>query len=340
MRMPLAAPGPLDKLSGMTAPVQIVAVDIGGTHARFALATLGSNRPTIADVHVYKTAEFADLPTAWARFATDIGVSLPRNAAVAVAGPANEPIIRFTNNPWVIKPATLAGELGIDQAIILNDFGAVAHAVAWAEDNELTHLAGPKSVPATGVTTIAGLGTGLGVAQLVRRPSDYLAIETEGAHGDFASVDALEDRILERLRARYVRVSDERVASGPGLANIYEALGAIGGHSIAPRSDADLWQAAIDVSDALAASALDRLVLSFGSILGDLALQHGANRVVVTGGLANRVADRLTAPAFHARFCAKGRFAERMRAIPIQLSTIAEPGLLGAAAAFAQHRGG
>ena len=40
------------------------------------------------------------------------------------------------------------------------------------------------------------------------------------------------------------------------------------------------------------------------------------------------------APAFEARFTAKGRYRERMQQTPVRLLTYAEPGLLGAAIAF------
>jgi glucokinase len=56
--------------------------------------------------------------------------------------------------------------------------------------------------------------------------------------------------------------------------------------------------------------------------------------VAITGGLANRIKHLLTGPMFAQRFAAKGRYRERMHATPIMLVTYAEPGLLGAAAAF------
>jgi glucokinase len=56
--------------------------------------------------------------------------------------------------------------------------------------------------------------------------------------------------------------------------------------------------------------------------------------VVITGGLANRLADRLRSPQFRGRFIAKGRYRERMEGVRVRLATIEEPGLLGAAVAF------
>lgn len=316
----------------------VVAVDIGGTHARFALAAITpGKRPMLDRIVRYRTADHSGLESAWAAYAAEIGEALPKAASIAVAAPLGQDIVQFTNSPWMLRPATLAGELGIDRLTLLNDFGAVAHAIAWLEPSEFLHLAGPDTIPAQGVATIVGLGTGLGVVQLLRRGGRYFPIETEGAHGDFAPVDAVEDQILARMRQRFARVSDERVVCGPALANLYEALAAIGGLAIRPTDDATLWDAAISGTDPVAVNALDRLVLSFGSITGDLALQHGANQVVISGGIAGRIVDRLKAPMFHQRFCAKGRYRSRMESLPIRLVTHEQPGLLGAAAAFAEE---
>jgi glucokinase len=56
--------------------------------------------------------------------------------------------------------------------------------------------------------------------------------------------------------------------------------------------------------------------------------------VVITGGLAARMQERLRSPLFKARFVDKGRYRERMRRIPVMLCTEPEPGLFGAAMAF------
>lgn len=319
--------------------IEIVAADIGGTNARFARVALHPGaRPSLGDVRTYRTADYPDIAAAWRRFAEDEGGILPARASIAVAAPIDGGIVRFTNSPWMIDPATITAELRLDDILLLNDFGAIGHAIARLDESDFAHLAGPFEIPAEGVTTIVGPGTGLGVAILLRRNGRHEVIETEGGHFDFAPLDPLEQQILDRLRARFTRVSVERIVSGPGLANVYDALAAIGGASINPRDDASLWRAALEGSDPVAQAALDRLMLTFGAALGDLALAHGANQVVIVGGLANRLQDRLQAPAFHARFCAKGRYAPRMQRFPIRLARHEQPGLFGAAVAYAMER--
>jgi len=58
---------------------------------------------------------------------------------------------------------------------------------------------------------------------LLRRATGYEVMESEGGHVDFAPLDTIEDQILVQLRRNFRRVSVERVASGRGLWNLYEA---------------------------------------------------------------------------------------------------------------------
>ena len=320
---------------------EIVAVDIGGTHARFALAEVERGRVVaLGREVVLRTAEHASLQTAWEAFAAEAGRPLPRAAGIAVACPIQGEVLQLTNNPWILRPALIGKQLGLDCFSLVNDVAAGAHAVAQAGPEQLRHLAGPDAaLPETGVISIVGPGTGLGVAALLRTPAGYQVLPTEGGHVDFAPLDALEDAILARLRQRYRRVSVERVVAGPGLVEIYEALAAIEGRAALPRDDKALWAAALAGEDSLAAAALDRFCLSLGAVAGDIALAQGAGGVVIAGGLGLRLADHLPRSGFARRFVAKGRFEALMATIPVKLITHPQPGLLGAAAAFAEeHR--
>jgi len=320
---------------------EIVAVDIGGTHARFALATLEGGRVTgLADEVVLKTADHAGLASAWSAFAARLGRPLPRGAAIAVAGPVGGEVLRLTNHPWTLRPARFEAELGVDRFRLVNDFGAVGHAVAHLDARWFRHVCGPDiPLPDPGVISVVGPGTGLGVATVVRGAGGVRVIECEGGHADFAPLDALEDRILARLRGLHRRVSVERVVSGPGLAAIHAALADAEGRPIAPLDDETLWARALGGEDALAATAFDRFCQCLGSATGDIALVQGAQAVVIAGGLGLRLADRLAASGFEARFRAKGRMEGRMAAMPVKLIIYPEPGLLGAAVAFAQAYG-
>jgi glucokinase len=318
---------------------QVAVADVGGTHARFALATVeGGKVVSLGEPVTLKTAEHGSFQLAWEEFGRQAGIDLPTNLAIAFAGPVGGEVLKLTNNPWVIRPALIKERLGVDDYVIVNDFGAVGYAVATLGDEHFEHLCGPKRpLPDEGVISIVGPGTGLGVAALLRKPDHYEVIETEGGHVDFAPLDSLEDRILIQLRRHFRRISVERVASGQGLWNLYEALGALEGRDLTFHDEKALWAAALAGNDSLANAALDRLCLTLGAVAGDMALAQGASAVVIAGGVGFRLKDYLPQSGFQDRFIAKGRFERRMDEMPVKLITHPQPGLIGAAAAFARE---
>jgi len=321
---------------------QLVAVDIGGTHARFAIATIAEDGAiSLDDPETLHTADHVSFQTAWEDYRERKGGHLPDAVSLAIAGRTSGDAIRFTNNPWVIRPALIKEKLGATRYTLVNDFAAVAHAVAQAPDDQFLHLAGPdQPLAAEGTLSVLGPGTGLGVAHLWRDSSGYRVQATEGGHVDFAPLDQIEDAILARLRKRHMRVSVERVVSGPGIVEIYATLAALEGKPVAEMDDVSIWQAGMEGSDSLAAAAVDRFCLALGSVAGDFALaQGGFGGVVIAGGLGYRLREILPGSGFAERFRAKGRFADLMGTIPVKLITHPQPGLFGAAAAFVKEHG-
>ena len=323
----------------------LVVVDIGGTHARFAIASIGADGAISLDTpETLRTADHASFQTAWEAFRTRKGGSLPNAVSMAIAGPVGSPgnlaqVIRFTNTPWIIRPALIPEKLGDTSYTLVNDFAAVAHAVARADDSQFLDLAGPDApLGRDGTISVLGPGTGLGVAHLYRSGSTYRVQATEGGHIDFAPLDSIEDAILARLRSRHNRVSVERVVAGPGIVDIYQALAALENRTEPERDAIEIWDLGTTGADSLAAAAVDRFCLALGSVAGDLALaQGGFAGVVIAGGLGYRIRDTLLASGFAARFKAKGRFESLMAGIPVKLIVHPQPGLFGAAAAFASE---
>lgn len=323
--------------------MDLVTVDIGGTHARFALASVAADGAiTLGEPETLHTVDHASFQTAWEDFRARMGGTLPRAVSMAIAGPVGGEVIRFTNNPWIIRPALVKEKLGVDRFTLVNDFAAVAHAVARADESQFLHLTGPVAPLAReGTISVIGPGTGLGVAHLWRSGSQYRVQATEGGHIDFAPLDSIEDAILARLRKRHNRVSVERVVAGPGIVDIYLALAAMEGRAVAEPEAIDIWTKGTSGEDSLAAAAVDRFCLSLGSVAGDIALaQGGFGGVVIAGGLGYRIRETLLASGFAQRFRAKGRFESLMASIPVKLIVHPQPGLFGAAAAFASEHGG
>lgn len=315
---------------------EIIAVDIGGTNARFCRATVQPGvGPILGEVRKYKVDDFASLADCWAAFQQADGADLPRHASIAFAAPVKGERIKLTNSSWLIRPDNLAQELGMDHLALVNDFEAVGHAISCLPMASMELLFGPDiPFPTNGAVTVVGPGTGLGVCIVAFRNGVPHVIATEAGHLDFAPLDAIEARLLELLRAQFMRVSTERIVSGPGLNNIYRGLAVIEHAKVELMNDADLWQAALDGSNPLALQALDRLCMCYGAVAGDLALAHGPSAVVLAGDLTRRMKPMLQESGFHSRFTAKGRYENLMHTIPIRFADHDEIGLYGAATAF------
>jgi glucokinase len=318
---------------------ELVAADIGGTHARFALAQVGEGR--ILDFGqplTLRTVDHASLAEAWQAFARHVGRPLPSAAALAFAYPVENDLPKLTNMPWTIDAKTLPEDLGLDRHVVLNDFAAVGHAAATLGPEHFLHIAGPDvPLPPKGAISIVGPGTGLGVGLLIREGRHCHVIASEGGNMDFSPHDDLEDRLMAALRSRYGHASAERAVSGPGLRHIYSVIA----DAEPPYADdRHLWQAALGGSDPTASAALERFCLCLGAFAGNIALAHGASALVLAGGLGLRLRDHLQASGFAERLVAKGEYRSILEQMPVKLIVHPEAGLYGAVAAFAARFGG
>ncbi|MEQ9122232.1 MAG: glucokinase, partial [Alphaproteobacteria bacterium] len=107
-----------------TPPLRLIA-DIGGTNARFALASAdGEIGPTVV-MPVAAHAAFAD---ALAAYVVATGARF-HAAALAAAGPRDGDAIRLTNAGWTIDPAGVRRVAPNAAVAIFNDLEAVAFAL-------------------------------------------------------------------------------------------------------------------------------------------------------------------------------------------------------------------
>lgn len=313
---------------------ELVAADIGGTHARFALAQIEDGRVLqLGEAFTLRTADYAGLVEAWQAFARHLNRPLPSAAALAFAYPVEHDLPDLTKMSWTIDAQTLPEALGLDRHLILNDFCAIGYAAATLDPVHFLHIAGPDiALPERGVISIVGPGTGLGVGLVIRRDGQYQVIASEGGNMDFSPHDDLDQRLMAALRRRYCHVSSERLISGPALMDIYAAIA----DAEAPYADdRELWRAALAGNDSTAAAALERFCLCLGTFAGNIALAHGANALVLAGALGLRLRDHLPASGFAERLTAKGEYKSILERLPVRLIAHPEPGLYGAAAAFA-----
>jgi glucokinase len=137
-------------------------------------------------------------------------------------------------------------------------------------------------------------------------------------------------------------VSYERVISGPGIHNVYDALDVPEPPDLADRIRAAADPSALITESALASAsprcmrALDVFVGSYGAEAGNLALRVLATGgVFVAGGIAPKILPKLRDGTFMRAFTAKGRFADWMRRIPVNVVLDPTTALRGAAAHLA-----
>lgn len=322
----------------------LLAADVGGTKAAFALAAAGSARPQIVAQHVYACREFDGLQPIVAAFLQEQPVAGHRGAIAAaclsVAGPVAANATTLTNLGWKVSGNTLAAELRLPEVRLVNDFEAAGLGISRIAANELETLQEGRPV-ARAARLVIGAGSGLGVGLLTWQDDGYAVHPSEAGHADFAPVDELQDKLLVHLRRTYGRVSYERVVSGPGLMRIFSFLQETGvGVPSKQLSDADrtrqdtaelIAEFAVAKLDPLAARALELFVAIYGAFAGNMALAmlaHGG--VYIAGGIAPKIAPKLKEGAFMRAFTGKGRFSELLTTMPVHVVMNPLVGLYGA----------
>jgi glucokinase len=302
--------------------------DIGGTNARFAVAENGIYGE-LKHVEVSKYASLHDALTDY--HAALPAARRPTEAALAVAGPVMGDVVALTNLSWQFSISDLRQSLGFSSLSVVNDFAATALSVPHLPKRDVFTV-GPSFPDAAGAIGVIGPGTGLGVGGVLPKAGQWLSLAGEGGHCSWPTVTAEEDAILRVLRSRWGHVSAERVLSGAGLVNLYEALCAIEDVKPKPMTPADVTDRAINGTDPLCAKAFAHFCSILGTVAGDLALTLGATGgIYIAGGILLRFKDAFAASGFRARFESKGRLSGFLTKIPTHLILEESPALLGLA---------
>ncbi|MBC6983112.1 glucokinase [Caulobacter sp. 17J80-11] len=309
--------------------------DIGGTNARFGLVRVGEEPPEVMRPRAYVGRDFASVEQAIDTYLATVRVRRPSMVALAVAGPVRDGVIHFTNLDKTLSEADLRGH-GFREARLLNDYAALAMAALCLGGGDLRQIGGPSEAPPGRTVAVAGPGTGFGASALVRRNGQAVPLSGEAGHTSFAPQDEVELEVLRILKARFGRVSVERILSGQGLVNLHAALARIDGRDPGDLSPAAITDKALE-GDAPCLATVERFCAILGDVLGDYALAVGAEGgVYIGGGIAPRILPVLERSDFRARFESKGRFVDYMRAIPTWLIVHPLATLLGAAEALSE----
>ena len=349
---------------------QILAGDIGGTRARFALLEATGRR--VVHQEVLESRTFGTFEAALTRFLD--GARAKRKtgqmgqkilaASFGIAGPVVDQRVKTTNLPWVIDAETISRELGVAQVTLLNDLVAVGLGALAAPPAKLQVLQLGRPRKTGGNLAVIAAGTGLGEAAFVWDGKTHVACPTEGAHVDFAPRTPVEIELWAMLTREYGHVSYERVASGSTIAAVYTFFvrdqrvpeSKANASYVAQATDQNV--AVVELAESGKSEAAMRAIELWSSVYGaeagNLALKCLATSgLYVCGGASARLAKVLaeglparrkraprrgpvTSPFLEA-FVDKGRMRPILEKIPIAVCIEPLAGLLGAAAHAARQ---
>lgn len=309
--------------------------DIGGTNARFALQIDGQ----FAAVDVLACADYPTLTAAIDAYlarAAALGhdTAAIRHAAIAIANPVEDDLVRMTNHYWSFSVARLRADRQFITLLVVNDFAALAMALPYLQPEQRARIGtGPGGGAGLSGRPIGliGPGTGLGVAGVVQAGGQWMALAGEGGHASFAPNTDDEMLILQAARREYGHVSAERVLSGMGLELIHRTLA---GESL---TAVQITGRALGSNDVACVHTIMCFCGVLGSVAGNVALTLGATGgMYIGGGIVPRLGKLFTQSTFRQRFEDKGRLAPYLARIPTWLITEPYPALYGVAAMLAE----
>ncbi|MBI3779783.1 MAG: glucokinase [candidate division NC10 bacterium] len=317
----------------------IIAGDIGGTKTIIGLFDDAAGRLHGVREETFPSQSHGTLEEILDRFLDSASRPPLRAACFGVAGPVVEGKSKITNLSWELDERKLAEALQVPRAKLLNDLEAAAYGMLHIDPTNLCLL--QPGVKRKGNIAVIAAGTGLGEAILYWDGKGYHPIASEGGHADFAPQTVLEAELLAYLQKEFGHVSYERVLSGPGLFNIYRFL-RDGGFALEPewlhrqiaRGDPGAMVAQLGLAGEhpLCTRALDLFCSIYGAEAGNLALKALAvGGVYVGGGIAPKILPKLQDGTFIHAFTDKGRFAELMLTIEVNVALNPRAPLIGAA---------
>jgi len=195
--------------------------------------------------------------------------------------------------------------------------------VAWSlprlSADKLLQIGGGQQVAGTPLVAV-GPGTGLGVAVNVPHGAGHIVLPGEGGHATMAGSSAREDAVIGHLRQRFGHVSAERVLSGGGLENLYQAIAAVDGRTVQQRRAPEIARDGVAASCATSRAAIDMFCAMLGTVAGNLALTLGAKGgIYIAGGILRQIPDFFAGSKFRSRFEDKGRLQNYVAPIPTYL---------------------
>jgi glucokinase len=144
-----------------------------------------------------------------------------------------------------------------------------------------------------------------------------------------------EMHVLAQLRQRFSHVSAERVLSGPGLVNLYDALCAVEGVRPEMLTPREITERALAGTCKLCLETASMFCALLGTMSGNLVLTLGAvGGLYIGGGIVPQLGSFFASSSFRDRFEDKGRYADYLADVPIYVIRSELPAFVGLARAF------
>ncbi|MFN7783419.1 MAG: glucokinase [Lysobacterales bacterium] len=314
-----------------------IAADVGGTHARVALVeTVEGAAPRLHGFRRFTCAEHSDLGALLGQFLHELPANLrgsepPQQATIACAGYVLDRRLVHANLPWSVDLDQIESDTGLREVRFVNDFEAVAIAVARLQPAAMEAvLAAHGPTAGEAPLLVLGAGTGFGAALCVPTASRLRVLATEAGQAGFAPSSALGLELFSRFRQEQRQVNIEHFLSGPGLLRIYRGLCAL--HGEAASLDTPAAVSAAGAEHPRAQDAVELFCAELGSVCANLVLSTGAlGGVRLAGGVLPHLRPGLLRQGFREHFLDKGAMRAQLERVPVYLVEHGELGVLGAA---------
>jgi len=320
------------KETRMTTSHTALSVDIGGTNIRFGLLEQG--QPCPAHIQSYPIDHFPDLAAVMRQYLDSIPGHAVSEACIDVATPVTGDRIKLTNHGWNFSITETRRQFGFQRLKVINDFTALALSLPLLEPRELIRIGGGEPDP-DGNIALLGAGTGLGVSGLVRTSDGDYPVSGEGGHVTLGARNARELAIFQAFWDKYGHMSAERLLSGTGLGEFYQAICHLDGQPVEALTPAEISVRALDGSCPRCLEVMNLFCEWLGIMASNLVLTLWATGgVYIGGGIIPKLGDFFLNSGFRSALETKGRFRSQLRSVPAYVIMADQPALRGAARAL------
>lgn len=314
----------------------ILAGDVGGTHARFALYE-GDER--VGEPVVLETGSYGSDVDVFQAALACFGTPSLTTGCIAVAGPVVSGVALLTNVNLRFTQSnfTKYADAGIT---LVNDIVAFGGGVLNAKDQnrvigERCFEPSQHVANATDTSALVAAGTGLGVGHLI----DGRPRPSEGGHARFTPTDAFERELVtftETDAAAFPKgfgpVCWEHYLSGRGVKNLYRAVCHVWGVKAEAYTAEEITARGVDVIDPICHTTVETFAGMLATVCGSLAVTTFATGgVYLAGSVVRAVRPMLEDRVFQRRFEDAAWEAEFLNGIPVYVVEDDLIGLEGAA---------